>query len=245
MITDLIRIAAAVIPAFYLLYKIYQADRVEREPVRLLLSLILLGILATALATSVEIVGGFLLDTIFLMDTVFYRFLFYFFVVALSEEGFKYLLLKWKTWDSPEFNCRFDGIVYAVFVSLGFALWENIGYVVLYGLHVAVLRAVTAIPGHACFGVFMGAWYGLAKKFDCAGNRRKTSRYCKLALVSSVLLHGSYDFIATMEAAWCTGLFVIFMIILFWVTWRVVKQQSRQDHFFVEWSSSLLCGRIK
>lgn len=85
-----------------------------------------------------------------------YNVLLYFVVVALSEEGFKYLLLKKRTWYSSEFNCQFDGVVYAVFVALGFALWENISYVLMYGLGTAAVRAVTAVPGHACFGVFMG-----------------------------------------------------------------------------------------
>ncbi len=76
-----------------------------------------------------------------------YNVLLYFVVVALSEEGFKYLLLKKRTWYSSEFNCQFDGVVYAVFVALGFALWENISYVLMYGLGTAAIRAVTAVPG--------------------------------------------------------------------------------------------------
>ena len=66
----------------------------------------------------------------------------YFVVVAISEEGFKYVLLKKRTWKSREFNCEFDGVVYAVFVSLGFALWENIFYVLSYGFATAVARLV-------------------------------------------------------------------------------------------------------
>ena len=50
------------------------------------------------------------------------------------------------------------GKVYAVFVSLGFALWENISYVLHFGFQTAIVRSLTAIPGHACFGVFMGAF---------------------------------------------------------------------------------------
>ena len=97
----------------------------------------------------------------------------YFGVVAFSEEGAKYFLLKRRTWNSAAFNCQFDGVVYAVFVSLGFALWENISYVLMYGLSTALVRAVTAVPGHACFGVFMGVWYGLAKRLH---GRERTAR---------------------------------------------------------------------
>ena len=105
-----------------------------------------------------------------------YDALLYFGVVAVSEEGFKFLLLHRRTWRESEFDCCFDGVVYAVFLSLGFALWENIRYVLAYGFATAVARALTAVPGHACFGVFMGAWYGAARREAAlAGNGRRAS----------------------------------------------------------------------
>ena len=229
--TNPVLIAAAVLPALYLLYCIYQADRVEKEPAGLLVSLAISGIIATFLAMVTESIGYMVVGSVFWEGSVLYNFFFYFFVVALSEEGFKYLLLKKRTWNSPAFNCRFDGVVYAVFVSLGFALWENISYVGLYGLEVALLRAVTAIPGHACFGVFMGVWYGLAKKFDMYGNEEKAKRYRKLAVICPILLHGSYDFIASMENSWFTLIFIAFIAGLFHISLRMVRQQATRDHY--------------
>lgn len=229
--TNPVLIAAAVLPALYLLYCIYQADRVEKEPAGLLVSLAISGIIATFLAMVTESIGYMVVGSVFWEGSALYNFFFYFFVVALSEEGFKYLLLKKRTWNSPAFNCRFDGVVYAVFVSLGFALWENISYVGLYGLEVALLRAVTAIPGHACFGVFMGVWYGLAKKFDMYGNEEKAKRYRKLAVVCPILLHGSYDFIASMENSWFTLVFIAFIAGLFHISLRMVRQQANRDHY--------------
>ncbi len=229
--TDFILIAAAVLPALYLLYKIYQADRVEKEPIGLLISLMLSGVIATFFAVITELIGDSIVSFLFWPDSVLYNFFFYFFVVALSEEGFKYLLLKRRTWNSPHFNCRFDGVVYAVFVSLGFALWENIGYVGAHGLQIAMLRAVTAIPGHACFGVFMGVWYGLAKKFDQLGKERKSKRYRKLAVVFPVLLHGSYDFIASTDTELFAFAFIVFIAVMYWASMSMVKRQSDKDHY--------------
>lgn len=156
-----ILIAAAVIPAIVLLRFVYKEDRLDKESPRLLLSLVLFGIIATFAALISEQIGETVLALIVPQDTTAYNAILYFIVVALSEEGFKYLLLKKRTWWSSEFNCQFDGVVYAVFVSLGFALWENISYVAMYGLGTAAVRAVTAVPGHACFGVFMGAFTAL------------------------------------------------------------------------------------
>ncbi len=92
-----------------------------------------------------------------------YTILLAFLVVAVVEEGTKFVFLKLRTWRDPNFNFRFDGIVYAVFVSLGFAAFENINYVLGYGLTVALPRAVLAIPAHMGFAVFMGLFYGRGK----------------------------------------------------------------------------------
>ena len=62
-------------------------------------------------------------------DDKYYKIILAFAVVAVVEEGTKFLLMKLKTWKNPNFNYSFDGIVYAVSVSLGFAAFENIKYV--------------------------------------------------------------------------------------------------------------------
>lgn len=226
-----ILIAAAVIPALLLLRSVYRADRLEKEPARLLAALVLYGILATFAAIAAEQLGEGLLAHLVPPDTAAYNALLYFVVVALSEEGSKYLLLRWRTWRSPDFNCQFDGVVYAVFVSLGFALWENISYVAMFGLGTALVRAVTAVPGHACFGVFMGAFYGLAKRYDSFGDARR-SRFCRrLAVAVPVLLHGAYDFIATLEFDGYALIFLAFVIALFTAARRMIRRLSRDDRF--------------
>ena len=227
----LIRIAAAVIPAVWLLILIYKADRLEKEPAALLGLLILHGIVATALAAYAERIGYSVLSALMKEETLPYQLISNFLVVGLAEEGFKYLLLKRRTWNSPHFNCQFDAVVYAVFVSLGFALWENISYVALYGMDVALIRAITAIPGHASFGVFMGAWYGLAKAHERRGHQ-EYSRVCRrIALLCPALLHGLYDFIATLEDANAVWYFVAFIAVMFVAAYGMVRKLSRQDTY--------------
>lgn len=229
-------IAAAVIPAIFLLVKIYKEDKLEKEPVDLVISLLVQGIFATALAGAAERIGVFVMDLFLPESEVAYQFLLYFGIVAFAEEGFKYHLLARKTWNSPEFNCQFDGVVYAVTVSLGFALWENIGYVLMYGLGNAALRAVTAVPGHACFGVFMGAFYGIAKRLELSGDTTHVRKFRRLCLLIPALLHGAYDFIASgnLGGSW---LFLLFIAVMFISTFRTVHRLSREDryirpHFF-------------
>lgn len=222
-------IAAAVIPAIILLIKINKADRLEKEPTRLILALVVQGIISTVLASFSENVGSAVVGMFFVENSLLFNLIFYFCVVGLAEEGFKYLLLKRKTWNSPEFNCQFDGVVYAVAVSLGFALWENIGYVAMYGIANAMVRAVTAVPGHACFGVFMGAFYGMAKRYQQMGRHKQNASCRKLAVVVPTFLHGCYDFIAADNGI--TWLFIVFVAALFFAASRMVKQLSKYDRY--------------
>ena len=99
-----ILIAAAVIPAIILLVKVERADRLEKESPKLLLSLVLFGIASTAVASLGEQIGITILNRLFGAGNLLSDILLYFGVVAFSEEGAKYVLLKWKTWNHPEFN---------------------------------------------------------------------------------------------------------------------------------------------
>ena len=227
-----ILIAAAVIPAIALMIRIYRADRLEREPPGLLLGLVLRGVLATVIALAAERLGTFLLRLFVRDHPLLYQLLLCFVVVGGAEEGAKYFLLKRSTWNSPSFDCQFDAVVYAVFVSLGFALWENVGYVMMYGLRTALLRAVTAVPGHACFGVFMGAYYGVARRYALYGAEEKSRQCRRWAFLLPALLHGCYDAIAMSQSARLSWVFLVFILILFIVAWRLVRRLSEQDRFF-------------
>ena len=226
-----ILIAAAVIPAVVLLVKVYKVDHLDKESPRLLWNLVVRGVIATVFAMLTEWIGEFVLSSFVQEQTVLYNFLLYFIVVAVSEEGFKSLLMKQRPWKDPEFNFQFDGVVYAVFVSLGFALWENISYVLMYGFGTALIRAVTAVPGHACFGVFMGAWYGLAKKYESYGMHSQSKTCRVVALLSSIVLHGCYDFTASIENQNYAWIFVAFVVVMFIVAFRLVKKLSQNDRY--------------
>lgn len=235
-----ILIAAAVVPAVFLLIRVYRTDRLEPEPSGLLLSLILRGVFATVIAMVLEELGSALLGSVYAENSLPYNIIMYFVIVAFSEEGAKYILLRRRTWRSDAFNCQFDGVVYAVFVSLGFALWENLGYVAMYGLSTALVRAVTAVPGHACFGVFMGVWYGLAKRLHGQG-RDGASKLCRvLALLLPALLHGCYDFIASIESVHYGWLFAAFVAILFVLAFILVRRQARHDRYINNYDAEYL-----
>lgn len=228
---NVILIISAVVPAIFLMIRIYRKDKLEKENGRFLWNLVKAGIFSSLIAMISEKILVTLLGKIFDPSSEVYRILLYFLVVGISEEGAKYYLLKKNSWNSSEFDCVFDGVIYAVFVSLGFALWENISYVLNFGLPTAIVRAITAIPGHASFGVFMGVFYSAAKLYEVYGDGMASSRCKVLALLVPILLHGLYDYIATLQVFTENYLFMIFIALLFIAANYVVGKVSKYDRY--------------
>ena len=224
-----IYILAAVVPAVILLRYVYRHDTVEKEPPGLLVLLLLTGVAAALLSGVLERIAQTLLGIFVAPGSPVYTILLAFLVVAVVEEGTKFLLLKWKSWHHPAFNYRFDGIVYAVFVSLGFAAYENILYVFNYGLSVALPRAFLAIPGHMSFAVAMGIFYGRAKCCWARGNDAAATRNLITGYILAVLLHGFYDACAMIGTGLATLVFVVFVILMFLMVYRSLKRESARD----------------
>lgn len=131
-------------------------------------------------------------------------------VAALCEETFKFLALYLLIWRSKEFNEKFDGIVYATFISLGFAGIENVLYVADGGISTGIVRAITAVPAHAIFGISMGFFFGIAKFYP-----QKQKRNIIFSLLIPVLLHGCYDFILMAGLNYLLILFIPYVIFLY------------------------------
>ena len=222
-------ILAALLPAVLLLRYIYRHDTVEKEPAGLLCSLLALGVVSALCARLLERLGQRLLSLFTAPGSPSYIILLSFLVVALAEESLKFFFLRRRTWNNPNFNYRFDAIVYAVFISLGFAAWENIQYVLHYGLSVALPRAVLAVPGHLSFAVFMGLFYGRAKLAEARGNAFARSINLGYALVTAVLLHGFYDACAMIGTTRSAVLFVGFVLLMFLTVFRLVRRESAGD----------------
>ena len=222
-------VLAAVLPAIFLMRYVYRQDQIEPEPVGLLVSLIWKGVLAALAAIVLEFIGQTVLRGLVSEDNPNYVYYLAFVVVAAVEEGTKLFFLYRRTWKEPNFNYRFDAIVYAVFVSLGFAAFENVKYVFSYGLSVALPRAILAVPGHMGFAVFMGIFYGRAKRCADWGNRFG----CKVNLILSYLfpvaLHGVYDSCCMTGTNRSTLVFVIFVLVMYLLVFRLIRHESRTD----------------
>ena len=232
LIYNWILILAAIIPAIFLMLKVYHSDRLESENPVFLRRLVLGGVISTLIAMVLERVGSGILTASVPAESKLYNVILYFVIVGFAEEGAKYFMMKKWSWNSSEFNCQYDAVVYAVFISLGFALWENISYVMHYGFSTALVRAVTAIPGHTCFGVFMGTFYGLARGYAYIGENGKSKLFRILAVIVPAVIHGAYDYIASMHETNGAFAFLAFILILFTASFVMVSNLAKNDKYF-------------
>ena len=208
-------LTAAAFPVVILLYVIYQKDH-EKEPMSLLLKCLLGGCFSTILSLAFSLPLGMLAG---LFPGAFLSsFHASFFEAAIPEEIAKFLVLYFLIWKSKELDHHYDGIVYAVFISLGFALIENILYVMEGGMNVAIVRAVLSVPGHGLDAVLMGYYISLARFHE--GPKRR--EFMIKALVLPILFHGGYDFfLFYMDANSTNGLVLLVLMVAF--GWLVIK----------------------
>ena len=232
--------ALALIPVAGLLVLIYLKDKKEKEPIWLLVLLFFAGMSTVVSALILEPIGDLLIGLVFPEGTALNGILSAMLVVGPAEELGKYLVLRFVTWRNRHFDHSYDAIVYAVFVSLGFAALENIGYVTENGIGTAILRMFTSVPGHACFAVFMGYFYGKAKYTSLTNKKGKCAMFKLLAFFVPTVIHGIYDAIlfgndGTDDAVTVLSLilWIMFITALFVVSMIFVFKASSHDFCIV------------
>lgn len=225
-----ILLALAVLPAILLMAYIYRKDSIEKEPLGLLILMAVSGAVSCVPASWLERIGtGMLSGFRMQLSSLSYAAMEAFLIVALAEEGCKLFFLKKLTWNSKEFNYRFDGIVFSVFVGLGFAAFENILYVFNYGPGVLASRGLLAIPGHMTFAIFMGIFYSQAKINSHYGYEQGRRKNMRLALLVPMLLHGFYDFCLMSGLRFLSLAFFLFVALLDCAALKAIKFGSEND----------------
>ncbi|MCH3884321.1 PrsW family intramembrane metalloprotease [Tenacibaculum aquimarinum] len=215
----------AVAPVMVIILYIYFKDKFEKEPIKFLFKNFMLGATASVLITA--ILSGILINLIPLTDSksIIQQFVQAFVVVALVEEFAKFVIVKYYAQNNKEFNEPFDGIVYAVMVSMGFAALENVLYTFQHGAATGVLRAFTAVPAHATFAILMGYFMGKAK---FSTNKTKLNF---IGLLIATLFHGAYDFFLFIDfvPGIATGAFISLAIGIF-LSNKAIKKHSSKEH---------------
>ncbi|MEO7313238.1 MAG: PrsW family glutamic-type intramembrane protease [Chitinophagaceae bacterium] len=184
-------LAISLAPGAAIMLYIYWRDRQDREPIKLLFVCFLLGIVSALLAILIdkglEPIQTEMTEPGTIPDKLFTAFI----MAAFVEELCKFSMCRIYAYPKKAFNEPLDGIVYMVMVAMGFATIENVMYVFSNpetGMQVGLLRMFLAVPGHACWGVIVGYFMGLAKF-----KPRNKFLYMVIGLICGMLLHGTYD----------------------------------------------------
>jgi len=232
-LTNQLQLLVGILPAALLLIYIFRKDP-QPEPKSRLVKAILWGALICLpaalieLAISAVLFGGGLEPTSMVGATIEA-----FAVAALPEESLKLLVLWLVLRKNPYFDEHFDGIIYAVCVSLGFATIENVLYLFQFSedwVTVGISRGLLAVPAHYAFAVLMGYYYSIYHFAD----HRPVIGAC--ILLVPVAAHGVYDAIA-LGAAFSTTiealslpLIIVFCIWLHKYCKKRIDEQIAKDH---------------
>ncbi|MFI3231474.1 MAG: PrsW family intramembrane metalloprotease [bacterium] len=233
--TDLVGIAVA--PILVLLIYIYIRDKYEKEPKILCLKCLLIGALSSLPIVYVE---RLLFELAPISNNYFYKAFYISFVVAsFTEETFKYiifaLLIYYNKKNRGYFNEPFDGLVYSAFISLGFALVENILYVLsptLGGISTGILRSIFSIPAHFIFAIYMGYYFSNNKfnKFNKSNNKINNISLL-YAYIVPILVHGVYDLLLFSNLYYIQVLFLLYFIYILLSSIRIIKQFINSSPF--------------
>ncbi len=195
----------ALLPVFLFCAYIYRYDNTHKEPGYPVLLCVIYGALwAAPIVLFEQRASSAVIDNDFI--NILYQSAV---TAAFPEELFKLILFMLLIYNDPNFNCPFDGIVYSVFICMGFAGAENIGYVfhpVLGGFKTALMRALFSIPCHGIFASVMGYFAAIAR----FGKRH----FIIYAFAAPFLLHTIYDFILMYPCAYDSELFIIYVLFL-------------------------------
>lgn len=224
-INDIILILVSILPAIIIGFYAYKIDK-GKEPVTLLALLFCMGVTSSLVVLGVskvlELIIPFFAKATESMNFL-ELFVKVFLEIAFVEEICKWVVIYILGYKNKEYDESYDIIVYAIFVALGFATFENLIYVLnANSVNLAFQRGLFAIPGHVAYGIFMSYYLTVAKIHYI---RRDNLEF--MALVKSILIpvtiHGIYDFCVFTNNTLFTVLFYIFVVILFAISFMKLR----------------------
>lgn len=149
--------------------------------------------------------------------------------VALIEEFSKWFFAYFIGYKSREFDEIYDILLYCGFVALGFATFENVLYVFTseQSITTALLRAVTAVPGHVCDAIFMGYYLGIAKRHETRGDKSNKNKYVALAIIVPMFTHGLYDFLIMSGSGLLVLVWLVFVVLVYIYVIKKIRDISK------------------
>jgi len=223
----LIAFIMAAAPALFLLYYFYKKDRSHPKSKKMVLKIFLIGIIYTVPVFGLEQIVSVIYER-YQWPPLLAAFFEAFVVAALCEEYIKFRIIKTYVYSSGHLRKIFDGIMYTVTASLGFACMENIVFVINGTMETALNRGLTAVPMHAICSGMMGYYIGRAR-LTASVNRQKN--LMNIGLGAAILIHGGYDFLLLISPGYgsiYSSLAIVFLAIVY-LRLRNKIIQSLQD----------------
>ena len=246
-LAELILFVVSALPVFLVGLYTYKKDK-HKEPGKILVKLFLGGMGSCLLVVLTSLILGIIFP-ILSMDTdelnLFQLLINVFIGVALVEEACKWIIAYKISYNDRAFDELYDAVLYCVFVALGFAFFENLLYVYEGGVGTGLLRAILAVPGHACDGMVMGYYLGLAKACDVNRKKNLKTKNLILSVLVPTILHGIYDYCLFTESTIFMCMFVIFIICLYiYVIRKINKISSLNRKIKYKDNYCPNCGRV-
>jgi protease PrsW len=192
-------LAVSVAPGLAFLLVIMRMDRREPEPKALVARVLGLGAVSGIAAALVEAALDWI--PLFHASGVGGPAAEAFLLVAPVEELAKLGVVLLFVWGNPNFNEENDGVVYVGASAVGFAVLENIAYVIQNGIGTGVLRAFTSVPLHVFTAVIVGLYVGRAHFSSSVATR---NRLVLTGFLFAWAAHGAYDTFALSRSALAT-----------------------------------------
>ena len=250
----------AVLPALFLCAFVFYKDRIEKEPIGLLALLFGAGAIVYLPSTMAE---NWILDT---FAKLFEPFMnasaegFVWFADSKSELAYLALCaflgfslvricLQWGilfliTYKNKNFNHLFDGIVYSVFLCLGFAVAENVHFLMQNDVEFLVPKLITSVPCQLFIGIIMGYFYTMGHMRFAANeieekllksgaiqkdNIKSSAPWLISGVVIPCLISGLYHLAGSAKTDALTTAFYTLVFLIFGISFFVINQIASKD----------------
>ncbi len=222
-IYDLVLVSLSILPGFFIMSVIYNLDEQNKEPLWLLAIAFILG--AVNLLLDINILE-YLLSSIDDQNNLLSAGI-EALTVSTTEECLKFLVVMLIIYPNKYFDEPFDGIVYSVFVGMGFATAENLTFVLQSSASLALMRMLTAVPAHFVFAVIMGYYLGKAKS-----SKKSQLIFIVLSILIPIVFHALYDyflFIDFVPGVWIGG--IVTLVIALFIAKKSIKEHVSASPF--------------
>ena len=220
---DLFLVTLSISPGIFIMVTIYNLDENDKEPLWLLAIAFIFG--AVNLHLDIDILD--FLFSLIKSENNFIRIGEEALSVSVTEELLKFLVVILIIYPNKNFDEPFDGIVYSVFVGMGFATAENLTFVLQGDATLALMRMLSAIPAHFVFAVIMGYYLGKAK-----GSKNSQLWFIMLSLLIPVIIHAFYDYFLFLDfipGLWIGG--IVTLVITFFIAKKSIIEHLGASPF--------------